>query len=126
MNLDFLQILMLSLEIIGISLALIELRSPQLADKIEAFLLRAEPITDGVIKGLFNKKLQDSPITPAHYAANNEFLALLFFIVLLPVLLINLLIKFLNRFSKGRGLGSLGLLLAIAGGGLEVYQTFYN
>lgn len=149
------QLISMPIESIGFMLTFIEVIKPDIADKIENFIDRAEIQSLSLYKKHLNKLgafLQNGKLILAMmifavawlavgiyrtiYDLSFEQISQIFWIVSFPLIVLsfvlvygilvsslNSLIKFLNTFSNGKALGSIGLILAFLGLCGEIYQV---
>lgn len=136
-----LQYISLSLEVFGLLLAFIEIKTPKTADKIEKGINRLEYYVKGLGQKLTNNHHYEALITVFIFLLFVAVVPTLWGLFTLPLWIwiifdvigvivgltigLHLLVDFiesLNAFSNGRALGSLGIFVSSLGVMGELYQ----
>ena len=132
------------LEILGVTLAFIEIRFPYKADRIERRIRRSEDWVRNLGEKITNNRLTEWTMTAfiiVFFLSMSDWWGLwelptavwivfsvIYFVVgtIFGLYIIEEVIKILNHQSNGRALGALGVILAILGLAGEIVQMYLN
>ena len=139
-----LQLVTFFLEIVGVTLAFIEIKFPATADKIERGIRKSEIWVRNLGERITNNRLTEYTMTAfiiVFFLTLSDLWGLwelptlvwIFFYLIYSVVgvifglyLIEEVIKILNHSSNGRALGALGVALAILGLMGEIFQMYIS